>query len=181
MKSNLYFSILLICFLNFKVAAQSDITISGTVKEQVSQTPIVYANVILKTKSDDTFIAGTATNEDGLFTIKNVASGNYYLEISSIGYVTYKEPVFIGTLSKFLNLNTIFITEDTNTLDEVIVTTKKKEISDNMDKKTYSLNDNINQSGGSVLQAMQNLPSVSVQDGKVKLRGNDKIIVLIDG
>lgn len=181
MKSNLYFNILLFCLLSYTVAAQSDITISGTVKEQVSQTPIVYANVILKTKSDNSFIAGTATNEDGLFTITNVASGNYYLEISSIGYVTHKEPVFIGTLSKFLNLNTIFITEDTNTLDEVIVTTKKEEISDNMDKKTYSLKDNINQSGGSVLQAMQNLPSVSVQDGKVKLRGNDKIIVLIDG
>ena len=28
---------------------------------------------------------------------------------------------------------------------------------------------------------MQNLPSVSVLDGKVKLRGNDKVIVLIDG
>jgi hypothetical protein len=32
-----------------------------------------------------------------------------------------------------------------------------------------------------VLQAMQNLPSVTVQDGKVQLRGNDKVTVLIDG
>jgi hypothetical protein len=32
--------------------------------------------------------------------------------------------------------------------------------------KTFSLKDNISQSGGSVLQAMQNLPSVTVQDGK---------------
>jgi hypothetical protein len=28
---------------------------------------------------------------------------------------------------------------------------------------------------------MQNLPSVTVQDGKVQLRGNDKVTVLIDG
>ncbi len=50
-----------------------------------------------------------------------------------------------------------------------------------MDKKTFSLKDNISQNGGSVLQAMQNLPSVTVQDGKVQLRGNDKVTVLIDG
>jgi outer membrane receptor for ferrienterochelin and colicin len=50
-----------------------------------------------------------------------------------------------------------------------------------MDKKTFSVEDNISQSGGSVLQTMQNLPGVTVQDGKVQLRGNDKITVLIDG
>jgi hypothetical protein len=50
-----------------------------------------------------------------------------------------------------------------------------------MDKKKHFPKDNISQTGGSVLQAMQNLPSVTVQDGKVQLRGNDKVTVLIDG
>jgi len=48
-----------------------------------------------------------------------------------------------------------------------------------MDKKTFKVEDNISQSGGSVLQTMQNLPGVTVQDGKVQLRGNDKVTVLI--
>jgi outer membrane receptor protein involved in Fe transport len=50
-----------------------------------------------------------------------------------------------------------------------------------MDKKTFSVEDNISQGGGSVLQTMQNLPGVTVQEGKVQLRGNDKVTVLIDG
>jgi outer membrane receptor protein involved in Fe transport len=50
-----------------------------------------------------------------------------------------------------------------------------------MDKKTFTVEDNISQSGGSVLQTMQNLPGVTVQDGQVQLRGNDKVTVLIDG
>jgi outer membrane receptor protein involved in Fe transport len=50
-----------------------------------------------------------------------------------------------------------------------------------MDKKVFSLANNISQAGGSVLQAMQNLPGVTVQDGKVQLRGNDKVAILIDG
>ena len=31
------------------------------------------------------------------------------------------------------------------------------------------------------MQAMQNLPGVTVQDGKIQLRGNDKVAVLMDG
>ena len=161
--------------------AQNNITISGTVKEKNSQNTIAYASVVLKSKRDNTFVIGTATNEEGLFTIGALKSGNYFLEISTIGYITYKEPIYIGTLSKFIDLKTIALIEDIASLKEIIIDTKKDEISAKMDKKTYSLKDNINQSGGSVLQAMQNLPSVSVLDGKVKLRGNDKVIVLIDG
>jgi outer membrane receptor protein involved in Fe transport len=161
--------------------AQNNITISGTVKEKNSQNTIAYASVVLKSKRDNTFVIGTATNEEGLFTIGALKSGNYFLEIYTIGYITYKEPIYIGTLSKFIDLKTIALIEDIASLKEIIIDTKKDEISAKMDKKTYSLKDNISQSGGSVLQAMQNLPSVSVLDGKVKLRGNDKVIVLIDG
>lgn len=50
-----------------------------------------------------------------------------------------------------------------------------------MDKKVFSVADNITQSGGSVLQSMQNLPGVTLHEGKIQLRGNDKVMVLIDG
>ncbi len=42
--------------------------------------------------------------------------------------------------------------------------------------------DNIGQAGGSVLQAMSTVPGVTVgPDGKVLVRGSDKVVVLIDG
>lgn len=42
--------------------------------------------------------------------------------------------------------------------------------------------DNINQAGGSALEAMKNLPGITTsQDGKVQLRGSDKVMILIDG
>tara|TARA_R110001592_G_scaffold152385_2_gene379841 strand:- start:1283 stop:3691 length:2409 start_codon:yes stop_codon:yes gene_type:complete len=172
--------VVVICFSS-TAFSQNNITISGTVLEKDTQNSIAYASVVLKTKLNNAFVIGTATNEEGLFTIANIKSGNYFLEISTIGFLTYKEPIFIGSLSKFIDLKTIELSEDIASLNEVIIDTKRDEISAKMDKKTYSLKDNINQNGGSILQAMQNLPSVSVLDGKVKLRGNDKVIVLIDG
>ena len=168
-------------FLNFLAFAQADITISGTVKEKISQNAIPFANIVLKTKQDNAFVTGTASDDNGLFILENTNPGNYILEISSMGFITYKQSLFVGNLSDYLDVKTIELDEDVTALKEVVIDTKKEQISAKMDRKTYSLKDNINQSGGSILQAMQNLPSVTVQDGKVNLRGNDKVIVLMDG
>ena len=173
----------IVCFLltSINLSAQSKITISGNIKEFNKQEAIPFANVILKTVEKETFVTGTASDENGFFTIENTKPGQYILEISSVGYKTYHQTLFVGKLSAYLNIKTILLEEDIAALDEVILTSEQNGLSSKMDKKTYSLKDNINQNGRSVLQAMQNLPSVSVQDGKIKLRGNDQIIILIDG
>ncbi len=70
----------------------------------------------------------------------------------------------------------------TENLDEITVLAQKAVVSYGMDKKSFDLDDNIAQSGGSVLDAMKTMPGVTVdQEGKVILRGSDKVVVLIDG
>lgn len=179
-KKILFFLILQISFFSFS-NAQTIVTISGIIKDKNSKTVLPFVNVILKTEKDSTFVSGTVTNEEGRFSLSKVKSGNYFLEVSYIGYKTTKQSIFVGNLTEYLDIKTVEIEEKSTLLQEVVITGKTTEISEKMDKKTFSLKDNISQSGGSVLQAMQNLPSVTVQDGKVQLRGNDKVTVLIDG
>ena len=162
-------------------AQVASVTLSGIVKDKVSKSALSYVNVVLKTTKDSVFITGTVTNEEGRFILTKVKPDNYYLEISFVGYVTKKQPIFVGSLSEFLDVSTVELEENSTTLSEVEIISKQDEVSGKMDVKTYSVADNISQSGGSVLQSMQNLPGVTVQEGKVQLRGNDKITVLIDG
>ena len=173
--------LLVISFFSSPLFSQIAVTISGTVKEKETQQTIPYANILVKNVKDNAFITGTATNDTGRFTIGNIKPGNYILEVAIMGFTTKTQTIFVGSLSKYLDIKTIELTESSISLDEIVVSTKQKEVSSKMDKKTYSLKDNISQSGGSVLQAMQNLPSVTLQEGKVQLRGNDKVTVLIDG
>lgn len=91
------------------------------------------------------------------------------------------QSVYVGSLSEFLDQGTIELEKTLLLYKEVVVVAKSNTISEKMDKKTFSMADNISQSGGSVLQSIQNLPGVTVQDGKVQIRGNDKVTVLIDG
>lgn len=157
------------------------VTLSGTITDKNSKITLPYANVILKSVKGDSQIAGTVSNEDGLFTITGIASGNYVLEVSSMGYTINKQPLYVGSLSSFLNVGEVELSEDAQQLDEVVINNTQDAVNNKMDKKTFDLSDNIAQSGGSVLQAMQNLPGVTTQDGKVQLRGNDRVMVLIDG
>jgi outer membrane receptor protein involved in Fe transport len=169
-------------FFIFSISyAQTNVNVSGSIKDKNTKSVLPFVNVVLKTEKDSSFVSGTVTNEEGRFSISKIKSGNYYLEVSYIGYKTTKQSLFVGNLTEYLDVKNIEIEEKSTSLQEVVVTGKTTEISEKMDKKTFSLKDNISQSGGSVLQAMQNLPSVTIQDGKVQLRGNDKVTVLIDG
>ncbi|MDZ4758575.1 MAG: outer membrane beta-barrel family protein [Bacteroidota bacterium] len=157
------------------------VTISGMVKDKAAKTVLAYVNVILKTEKDTVFVVGTVSNEEGRFILSNIKPDNYILYVSYTGYDTKRQLLFVGTLSEFLEVAAIELERSTTTLNQVVVTSKQNEVSAKMDKKVFSIEDNISQSGGSVLQTMQNLPGVTVQDGKVALRGNDKVTVLIDG
>ncbi|OJY96822.1 MAG: TonB-dependent receptor [Sphingobacteriales bacterium 40-81] len=163
------------------LAQVSVVTISGIVKNKAGKSAIPYANVIVKNEKDSAFVAGTVTNEEGRFSVENIKPGNYLLSVSFTGFKTKQQPLFIGSLSAFLDIPVIELAEQSAVLEGVTITAKTSDISSRLDKKTYSVSDNISQSGGSVLQSMQNLPGITVQDGKVQLRGNDKVTILIDG
>lgn len=180
LKNSFCASVITILFFSF-TNAQTKVTVSGKIIETSSKNPIPFASVLIKTEATKVFVSGTATNEEGFFSLDKIASGNYVLEISYLGYKTKTQNLFIGKLSKYLTLPAIELDEESASLDEITITSKANLISGNLDKKTFSLASNEISSGGSVLQAMQTLPSVTINDGKIQLRGSDKVTVLING
>ncbi len=177
-KIKITFFLLIISIFSF---GQNTTTISGIIKDKNSKTPLSYVNIVLKNEKDSSFVIGTVSNEEGRFSINSIKNGSYFLEFSYVGYLRKLQPVFVGNLTQFLDFNNIELEENIQNLKEVTIITQAEQISEAMDKKTYLISENIAQSGGSVLQAIQNLPSITVQDGKIFLRGNDKISILIDG
>lgn len=176
------------CFIAFfalltmdSFAQVASVTVSGAVRGRSDRSALPYVNIVLKTVKDSAFVAGTVTNEEGRFSMTGIAPGNYSLQASFIGYETHSQPLFVGSLSEFLDIPALELQENTTLLQAVVITGEQSDVSAKMDKKVYSVADNLSQAGGSVLQSMQNLPGITVQEGKVLLRGNEKVTVLIDG
>ncbi len=169
-------------FYTMALTQNSGVTISGMIKNKTDKTPLPFVNIIIKTVDKSVFVVGTVSNEEGRFTFSGVKTGTYQLEISYTGFEPKTEPLLVGSLSAFLDIGTFELKPDENVLQGVVVVGKQEGVSSKLDKKTFSVADNISQSGGSVLQALRNLPGISTgQDGKVELRGSDKVAILIDG
>jgi outer membrane receptor protein involved in Fe transport len=158
------------------------VTLFGRVQDAETRAPLPYLTLQLLTEADGAFAGGRLTNEAGAFTFAGLRKGTYVLQVRSIGHQPIRQRVLIGELSAFLDLGTLLMTRETRTLDQVRVTASVEAVAATMDKKTFTVADNISQSGGSVLQAMSTVPGVTGgQDGKVLVRGSDKVVVLIDG
>ncbi len=180
--NRLLLALLLILLTNNLSAQTNKVTVSGLVKESAGKTALAFANIALKKSSDSSFVTGTISNEEGRYSFADIKPGNYFLQVSYAGFLIKNKAVLIGSLSPFLDIGTIELERDSKQLNEVVVTAKQDEVSNKMDKKSFSVAANISQSGGSVLQALKNLPGITTsQDGKVELRGSDKVAILIDG
>jgi outer membrane receptor protein involved in Fe transport len=161
--------------------AQTDVVLTGQILEQTTEEPVPFSNITLVSK-ENKIITGTISDDFGLFLIKGIEEGHYILKISNLGYEAYQKNILIGELNQNYDLGKINLIPTLTNLDEVTIKAQRQEVAKNLDKKIFSLNNNIAQSGGSIMDAMKAMPSVSFdQDGKVILRGSDKVVVLIDG
>ena len=177
-----FYLLLLVLFLHVSFAnAQNLVSVSGMVQAKATQLPLGFANVLLKRSADSAFVAGTISDERGQFRFAGILPGKYFLDISLVGYLPMRQSVFIGNLSQFLELKPIPLEPQATTLNEIIVSSQPTGVNDQMNKFTFNVSDGIAQAGGSVMQVMKNLPGVTIQDGKLMLRGSDKVMVLVDG
>jgi len=182
MRVFLIFLILHLILPLFTSAQTNKVTLSGIIKESKTRAPLPFVNLILKSAKDSSFVAGTISGDDGRFSIPDIKTGNYLLFVSYVGYHQRIMPVLVGELSNFVELGTIELVQVEGILGEVTVTGKQDAVSSKMDKKTFNLSENIGQSGGSVLESMKTLPGITIdQDGKVLLRGSDRVMILLDG
>jgi len=170
--------ILIICFLPIK--AQNSAVITGQIINQDKES-IPYATVSLHVE-DEQLIAGNITDNEGRFELAGIETGSYIIEISYIGYSKFKKEVLIGQLNDIYDLGKLVLEETNKELNEVNVIAQKAVLSNALEKKSFDMDDNISQAGGSVMDAMKSMPGISFnQEGKVIIRGSDKVIVLING
>lgn len=162
--------------------ATTGVTLSGRVQDAQTKAALPYLTVQLQTKKDGAFVGGRLTSASGEFTFMALTRGVYVLVVRAIGYQPVRRRVLVGELSAFLDLGALPMIREALTLGEVVVSAGPDGRSAAMDRQTVTVADNVSQAGGSVLQAMSTLPGVSVgQDGKVRVRGSDQVVVLIDG
>jgi outer membrane receptor protein involved in Fe transport len=171
---------LLLFFLStvFYVQSQNVGTISGKVVDKKNN-PISYATISIKEGAKVT--TGGITDDNGTFQIKNLALKNYTVEIQFIGYKTSVTKADL-TSDKTITLNKIVLEEEATQLEGVNVIAERSTVEQKIDRKVINVGRDLTTAGATASEIMNNIPSVNVdQDGKISLRGNQNVRVLVDG
>lgn len=177
-----FFSLLLILIfsINFSASAQSQrYTISGKVIDDDMGVPLEYATISITKPNDADYIDGGVTDVDGNFSIP-VPPGTYNIKVE---FISFESKNFNNRqVNSDLDLGTIQLGFASNSLDEVIVRAETTEVEVRLDKKIYNIGKDLTTAGGTVADALNNVPSVSVDvEGGISLRGNENVRILING
>ncbi|HEX9979430.1 MAG TPA: TonB-dependent receptor [Flavobacterium sp.] len=174
------FKILLLCLIGAvcSIQAQNNAALSGKVTDK-NGAPIPYASIVLKEK--EKVVTGGITDDNGLFEIKNLQPLNYIVEIQFMGYQTAVRPADYTTGQKNISFGTVSLAEEANQINEVVVA-ERSTVEQKIDRKVINVGKDLTTAGATASEIMNNIPSVNVdQDGKLSLRGNENVRVLVDG
>ncbi|MCB9426524.1 MAG: TonB-dependent receptor [Flavobacteriales bacterium] len=180
---NIFFKTFLFTTLLFSysiVIAQSSIEVSGTLVEDETAQPVPYATVVIKDKTTHKNITGVISENNGTFTVF-APNSNFIVEISFMGFETKTINNFSFDKGK-VNLGTINLSPESQTLDEVVVTGEISKTIFKLDKRVFNVGKDISSTGVSALEVLNNVPSVNVSiEGDISLRGSSGVQVLING
>ncbi|MFP4366934.1 MAG: TonB-dependent receptor domain-containing protein [Bacteroidales bacterium] len=188
-----FFTILLFIFItpaiNLLVSGQQDSSpsprgvISGNVVESVSHQPLEYVNVVVCPRGSEEMITGAITSADGSFRIDGIRRGTYDVRISFIGFeIALIGEVNVDPASAETHLGKIELTPGEEMMESVTVTAEREMLILNLDKMVFTVDRDMTATGGSALDIMESLPSVSVDyDGRISLRGNTNVTIWVDG
>ena len=163
-------------------AQSSSATISFQIFDQATGNPLPASTSLLLQLPDSGLVTGTLTDDQGRGSFQGIAPGSYLMKASYLGFSPIEEVILVGRLNQYYDLGRLYLTPSTTQLSEVLIEGEQSALSTALDKKSFSLDGNISQIGGSALDAMRGLPGITVDaEGKVLLRGSDQVAILIDG
>ena len=153
------------------VIASTAQNISGRVIDEQAK-PMPFANVVLVSRADSAFIAGTMTKDDGTFSISTDKQDGL-LKVTSVGYTTKYLDARTG------NVGDIQMQPDTKELGEVVVKGERPQYKMTAGGMTVNIQNSLLKDVGTADDVLSMLPQVQGGDGNftVFAKGTPEIYI----
>lgn len=169
-----------LCAQNQHVA---DYTIKGQVVDSLSNETVPYATLsIALTTAPQKAIKLLACDDDGKFTATLKQPGNYIISMQSVGKMPAVKRFTLVENKNELNLGKLLMNDDTQKINEVTVTAQKPLVKVEIDKLTYSLEDDPEAQTNNTLDMLRKVPMITVDgEDKIQLKGSTNYKIYMNG
>ncbi len=164
-------------------ATQGNGLVKGTIRDSTTSGGIEYATVGLYRQNDSTLVNGIITDPSGAFILKGIPDGQFYLDVNFIGYIKKRiHNITITPQSSMVDMGPIPLHPNITEIGSVEIVAQSNRVEYKIDKKVVNVSQDIASSGGTLVNVLENTPSVQVDvEGNVTLRGSGNFQLLIDG
>ena len=154
--------------------------IEGKIMDSAAKRALPYATVSLVRSKDSSLVSFARSNEEGFFTIKNVAAGKYLLSISYVGYQQQWFAFKTGA-NAVLNLNNIYL-EDASKMSTVTVTARRPPVVINGDSIEFNAENFKTAPNAVVEDLLKKMPGIEVdKSGGITVNGKTVTKVFVNG
>jgi hypothetical protein len=156
--------------------------VRGSVQSAATGAAVAAASVAVRRAADSVLVTGALTAADGAFRLRGLPVGRYEVQVSTLGYRTAVRRVAVTAAAPDVQLGTVRLAVSAVALEGLTVTGQKRQVVLTPDRNTFSVKDMPATQGGTAIDVLRNVPGVDVDiDNVVSLRGNDNVVVQIDG
>nr|WP_321229205.1 TonB-dependent receptor [uncultured Psychroserpens sp.] len=167
--------ILTLFFLSSFLGYAQDYSVSGKILD-ANDSAIEFANIIIFNDDQSEVLKGTSTDQNGFFILNNLEPNTYVLKVSFIGYQGYEQKI---VLNGSLDLKTITLEDDVESLDQVTVTAKKPTLTREADRLIFNI-ENTALVEGSMLQVLKSTPGVLVLGDEITVKNSNPTVYIND-
>ena len=178
-KSILVLALLLVSAISFSQVSLKKVNLSGKIIDKETLLPVEFTVITISKSDTKQIINGGSADANGNFNIE-LNNGIYDIKFEFPGYKTQEK--LNQNISVDTNLGNILLETESNQIETVVIRSEKTTVDIKLDKKVYSVGQDLMVKGGTVSDVLDNIPSVTVDsEGAISLRGNENVKVLIDG
>lgn len=171
---------ILLCLLASSVFSQG--TIQGNVHDSQKK-GISYASILLRNEPDSSLIKGAISDDSGNYVFTDIPKGQYYVEVTILGYAKSYSPVFPFLGTEKSELAAILLKEEDQNLDEVTVTATRPLFELEQGKMVVNVANSVSAAGLSVIDVLDRSPGVMVnrQSNTLSVLGKNGVVILMNG
>ena len=165
------------------LTAKAEFSVSGTVISAVDGDPCPGASYKIFNNLDTIYpLSFNVTDIDGKFDQKISNPGDYILQVDYVGLKKRDINFQITEKDPHINLGDIYLSQDGETLGEVVVTARKKLVQSDGATLTYNVEEDPEATINSTIEMLRKVPMVTVDaDDNIKINGDSNFKILING
>ena len=180
---------ILLCFMlsAFSAVAQTgakgNFVIKGQVVDSLTNETVPYATLSIALQNNpQKSLLLLACDIDGNFEASLKSAGKYILSMQSIGKKPAQKKFTLSAGKTTLNLGKLYMIDDNQRLDEVTVVAQKPLVKVEIDKLTYSLQDDPESQTNNTLDMLRKVPMITVDgNDEIQLQGSTNFKIYVNG